>query len=139
MKIGIDVHGVINRRPDFFAKFTHALLDKGHEVFIITGSSLQPDLFAELGGYGVAWSEIFSITDHLLDSKERVLCWNGEHQPVFSEYTWNKTKAEYCSHKEIDFHIDDSKVYGKYFKNIRTGYVQFDDGVVNLLDIVLGI
>jgi hypothetical protein len=34
---------------------------------------------------------------------------------------WNKTKAELCREHGIDFHIDDSPHYGKYFS---TPYMQ---------------
>jgi len=30
---------------------------------------------------------------------------------------WNKTKAKYCEVMKLDLHIDDSDVYGKYFKD----------------------
>jgi hypothetical protein len=37
---------------------------------------------------------------------------------------WDKTKADYCKQVGITLHIDDSPVYGKYFKGTGTLYLQ---------------
>ena len=37
LKIGLDYHGVVNVRPEYFAAFAREAFRRGHEVHIITG------------------------------------------------------------------------------------------------------
>jgi hypothetical protein len=49
------------------------------------------------------------------------LLYDDNGNPWIDDETWNQTKAEICEKENIDFHIDDSPIYGKYFK---TPYAQ---------------
>jgi len=53
IKIGIDIHGMIDYDPKFFATFSKILVESGNEVHIMTGSEIKPAIIAELRGYGI--------------------------------------------------------------------------------------
>jgi hypothetical protein len=38
---------------------------------------------------------------------------------------WNPTKAALCATAGIDIMVDDSPIYGKYFLDVKTQYVQY--------------
>jgi len=114
LKIGLDIHGVISRKPEMFAVFSRTLLDAGHEVHVITGSALD-HARKELADYGIEYSHLFSITDHhILMGTEKTHLEEG--RPCFSPRIWDKTKAEYCKEVGIHLHLDDSLEYAKYFR-----------------------
>lgn len=116
MKLGLDIHGVCDSNP-IFKEIGKAMMDAGHEVYIITGSS-RSDAIQELTQIGMIggrhYSAIFSITDYLINNGVSVK-WKDEHNPVFDSHLWDTAKAEFCSMEKIDLHIDDSNVYASYF------------------------
>ena len=120
MKIGLDLHGVGDAHPAFFAEMSRLFVEAGHEVVIITGPPDNENTREEIKKCGLSFTSILSIVDH--------------HKNVGTEYwldekgnfwidpeLWNKTKGELCKTHGIDFHIDDSPHYGAYF---TTPYMQ---------------
>ena len=121
MKIGLDVHGVIDANPKFWAEFTTTMLLAGHDIHIITGPPITDEFKARLDGYGVKWTHIFSIVDHHCAIGTGV--WQDAAGFWYTHpWAWDKTKADYCAENQIDLHIDDSDVYGYFFK---TPYAKF--------------
>jgi len=115
MKLGLDIHGVINVNTRFFSLLANQALARGHEVHIITGSMLNSAKVEELRSFGMEWSHLFSIADyhrHLGTS----MTFTDPNNPWIEETLWDKTKAKYCEEENIDFHIDDTLRYGEYFK-----------------------
>jgi len=115
MKLGLDIHGVINVNASFFSAFSKLALEREHEVHIITGSMLTPRKIEEIKRYGVVWTNIFSISDyhrHL----GTTMTFSDPNNPWIDHTLWDKTKAVYCEDFNIDFHIDDTLRYGEYFK-----------------------
>ena len=47
-KIGIDIHGVITRYPEFFSVMIKGLMNEGHEVHVVTGARLSSVLIQNL-------------------------------------------------------------------------------------------
>jgi hypothetical protein len=47
IKLGLDVHGVIDDDPEFFSRFSEITLEQGNEVYIITGREKTSDLVEE--------------------------------------------------------------------------------------------
>lgn len=121
MRIGIDVHGVIDEKPEFFSKLTKALIESGVEVHILTGPRDNQELRDCLKDHGIFYTKIFSITDHH-EKLGTPIRYDEKRNPFIDEYTWDKTKAEYCLRENIDLHIDDSDSYGYFFK---TPYARF--------------
>jgi len=115
MKIGIDIHGVITESPEFFSLISKLLVKSGNEVFIITGASITKKILDKLKKYDIHYTTLLSITDYLI-SKGNKVKFENEENPWFNDEVWNKTKSILCKKHNIDFHIDDSEVYGDYFE-----------------------
>ncbi|MFA6158371.1 MAG: hypothetical protein WC763_01975 [Candidatus Paceibacterota bacterium] len=114
IKIGLDLHGVVDTRPDFFKTLTKLLVDNGHEVHIITGAKSEAEM-ARIRELGISFTHLFSITDHHIKAGT-ALRWDEKGDPHLDPYLWDKTKAEYCKEHSIDLHLDDSDTYGYFFK-----------------------
>ncbi len=120
IKIGLDLHGVVDARPRFFATLTQLLVKQGHEVHIISGG-LKKNEKAQLKKLGVAYTHFFSISDHH-NSLGTPIRWDKNGNPHLDAYVWDKTKGEYCAKHGIDLHFDDSDLYAYFFK---TPYARF--------------
>lgn len=116
MRIGIDYHGVLNDNP-FFKEMARLFMEAGHRVYIVTGKS-KLKVHAELEKQKiyrvVHYTEIFSVTDYLLEKGENVH-WADENNPWFDDETWNSAKGEICHRENIDIHFDDGEEYAQYF------------------------
>lgn len=119
MRLGIDIHGVIDKHRNFFAELTHALKrDKvDHQVHILTGPSknkLKPE---ELEG--IWYTHFFSIVDYLKAQGE--IPWykevdNTRSDPWFDNLDlWNKAKGVYAAEHKLDLMIDDTTSYAEFF------------------------
>jgi hypothetical protein len=120
VRIGLDLHGVSDAFPDFFAELSRLFIEAGHEVYVITGPPVNDRTIAEVERCGLKYTRILSIIDHhneigtsyRIDEKGHY--WIGDED-------WNRTKSILCERYAIDFHMDDSPHYGQYFK---TPYMQ---------------
>ena len=117
MKIGIDIHGVLDSHP-FFKEMARLFVAGGHEVHIITGAQFNDRVkakFKKLGmEKGVNYTHYFSIAEHLIANGINV-DWEDSENPWFDEKSWNTAKADYCRTQGIDMHFDDTSVYAQYF------------------------
>lgn len=115
IKIGIDIHGVIDKEPDIFSELTHEFKKKEYEVHILTGARIDDRVLSELSQYGIKYDKLFSILDYHSEIETKM--WKDEDGCEWiPQDIWNSTKGNYCLRNEIDFHIDDTKIYGKWFK-----------------------
>ena len=114
MRIGLDLHGVIDSNPKFWASFSRLLVvGNDHEVHIIMGPPIKK-VMAKLVRFHMCFTHLFSIVDYHRDRGTKM--WQDElGRWNMSPYEWDKTKADYCVRQEIDLHIDDSSIYGKFF------------------------
>jgi len=128
MKIGIDIHGVLDKEPKFFATMTKLFVEARHEVHVITGVTIKPenrigqktlDLLKELDIY---YTHIFSIVDHHEKIGTEIEYPDGSDNPWMDGELWDKCKGEYCEKHNIDIMLDDTRRYGDYFK---TSFVHF--------------
>lgn len=116
MKIGIDIHGVLDTNP-FFKQMALSMRHDGDEVHIITGTSIElalKDLEKLDMHKGFHYTHLYSITDDLINRGIPVE-WKDGNNPFFPYEEWDKAKAEYCAKNGIDIHFDDTKRYGEYF------------------------
>jgi hypothetical protein len=115
VKIGLDLHGVIDSMPEFFAFFTMAIIKAGGEIHIITGGTTEKDIQL-LKDNNIQWTHFFSITDY---HNKKGTPTSGTHPkygfPMISDEEWDKTKGDYCRRERIELHIDDTLVYNDYF------------------------
>ena len=119
-KLGLDLHGVVDARPEFFKALAQMFIDNGHEVHLITGAVLKDEL-SKIKELGIPYTHFFSITDHHMSMGTNIT-WDEKGEPHLDTYLWDKTKAEYCKKHDIDLHIDDSDIYSYFFK---TPYSRF--------------
>lgn len=123
MKLGFDIHAVIDTF-DVFQKLINKLLrDDEVEVHVISGlSRTEAD---EQIGHLIDLNRItkyFSIADYL-ESRDVEITWI-DGMPWADETIWNRAKADYCEEHKIDILFDDSHNYAPTFDNIDTIYCQ---------------
>lgn len=112
-KIGIDYHGVIDANPSFFKVFNQKAIKKGDKIYVLSGGGKE-DVQAYLQQNQIPYTHIFSLLDYFRQ-KNLVTFFDGGRFFVESNL-WDKAKAEYCFNEHIDIHIDDSPLYGQYFR-----------------------
>lgn len=112
IKIGIDYHGVITANPIFFKKFNAYALEHGCVIYVISGG-YRADIESYLQLHDIKYSDIWSMVEHF-DNLGKITYYNDGSFHVDNDL-WDKAKAQYCAENKIDFHIDDSLIYGKYF------------------------
>lgn len=120
MRIGLDLHGVSDAFPQFFAEMSRLFIEAGHEVFIITGPPVNERTISEIERCGLKYTRILSIIDHHNSIGTEFRLDERGHYWI-DEQEWNKTKSILCREHLIDFHIDDSPHYGEHF---TTPYMQ---------------
>lgn len=120
LKLGFDIHGVIDEQIPFFVELTQLLVGAGHEVHIISGPKKEK-ILVELVNLGVSFTHVFSITDYHLSMGMQVE-FDDQDNPHMPDYLWDKTKAEYCLKHGIQLHLDDSDVYNYFFKTPYARY-----------------
>lgn len=112
IKIGIDYHGVITANPVFFKNFNLYAIKNNCQIHIISGGHKE-DIKKYLIDNNIAYSTIWSTVDYY-DELNKVQYFEDGSFRV-DDNLWNTAKAWYCAQNKIDFHIDDSVIYGKYF------------------------
>jgi len=121
IKLGLDIHGVIDANPNLFSIISNLLVSNDHEVHIITGKEISDDLVNKLLQFKIKYTHLFSITSYHKNAGSGV-SYDDKGRPWMDEEVWNATKSWYCNKHKIDLHIDDSDIYGKYFK---TPYLKY--------------
>ena len=116
MRIGIDIHGVLDKHS-FFKAMAKVMRRDGSHIHIITGTTKESALkdLALLGmKQDIHYDYLFSITDYLIE-KGITVEWKDGNNPLFPHEEWDKAKGEYCARNNIDIHFDDTVRYGEYF------------------------
>lgn len=119
MKIGLDMHGVIDANPMFYRNLAQAIIDAGGEVHIISGSHMNK-LKREIAKYEVPYTHLFSVTSYH-ENRGVEIIWDSKNEPHMPNSIWNPTKGDYCKKHNIDLMLDDSPRYGEFFS---TDYAQ---------------
>lgn len=115
--LALDIHGIINANPTFFAAITRSLIKDGWEIHILTGSHIvEGKIPEELSEYGIAYTHLFSIADYHRENKTTGMWYDTNGDPWVSDEDWDKTKADYCKRNNIPFCIDDTARYAHYFE-----------------------
>ena len=114
MKIGLDIHGVCDANPKFFAEMSKLFVEAGHEVHILTGRRVSDGALEEVKELNISYTHFFSIADYHDESGTKM--WEDENgNPWLDDATWDSTKGDYCRERQIDFCFDDTERYGQYF------------------------
>jgi len=121
MRLGLDYHGVIDKYPELFGTLSRIITASGGQVYIITGHRATPEFALSLEQLGIEYTEVLSVVD--FNQRHGVeVRYDEKGDPWIDEEVWNATKAHLCELYSIDTHVDDSEVYGKYFKG-KTKYL----------------
>lgn len=116
-QISLDIHGVIDTNPKFFAELTSTLLLAGWQVHVVTGSRLGDGKVKNWLDYnGIYYTHLFSISDSLKAAGVKELEHSTDENPWFANEDWNTAKAEYCKKHSIEMHLDDNDEYFEHFK-----------------------
>jgi hypothetical protein len=119
MRLGLDIHGVIDKRPEDLAFLAASVINAGGEVHILTGGSVTEEMMSKVRNFGVAWTHFFSVYDHMESLGEEqvglIKFPDGAVQKKFDPVKWDAVKADYCRRNSIDLHIDDTETYGVHF------------------------
>ncbi|WNO10864.1 hypothetical protein [Teredinibacter sp. KSP-S5-2] len=121
LKVGIDIHGVIDTFPEKFKLLSSALVQAGAEVHIVTGSKRCERIDNMLANAGIQFTHYFSIVDHLEQTSVDVQWRKG--LPYADENAWNIAKSQYCEAQDIDLMFDDSEIYKSTFHGIETTFL----------------
>lgn len=117
--LGLDIHGVINAMPEFFAFLSDSFIKNGGDVHLITGGSWTKRLDDLVESSGIKYTHRFSVYDYLLESGAEtcgeVEFPDGTKQRKFKDGLWDGTKAKYCLENNITLHIDDTSIYNNHF------------------------
>lgn len=116
LKLGLDIHGVIDAEPEFFSALAYDYIAQGHEVHIITGITESDEVINELKSYGMQWTHFHSVSDHLQKSGIELLPHSTERHPFYPNNCWDPAKGIYCAVNNITVHYDDTPRYGEFFK-----------------------
>ena len=146
-KIGIDYHGVITANPNFFKEFNRYAINNNCLIYIISGGHKR-DIKKYLDEKEIMYSEIWSTVDYY-DHKNQVE-YKDDGTFKVDDTLWDSAKAWYCKQNNINIHIDDSVVYGKYFTTpfclynimdkkcfINDKYISFNQPVENVLENIM--
>ena len=72
VKIGLDFHGVITDRPEFFSAFSKAVKERGYELHIITGGP-RKTVEDYLNSHNIFYTAVFAILD-FYDAQVNLRC-----------------------------------------------------------------
>ena len=136
MRIGVDLHGVLDKNPEMSRLILKALMDAGHAIFVISGppsfeiiKSLK-DLGLKLQTHYTSW---FSIVDFL--QRRNVEMWKDDKDTWWAnDKDWWSSKAEMAKILELDVMIDNSEEYAEYFEDIDTKFFLFTDKVSEMIE-----
>ncbi len=115
IKVGLDIHGMIDHDPKFFAELSRVLVAAGHEVHIMTGSHITKGVVEELKKYNMQWTALFSIADYYKEQKDVQMWYDEQNRPWVSTDLWNQAKAKYAEATGLDLTLDDTASYQDYF------------------------
>lgn len=125
-RIGLDIHGVLDKNFEQYLKLVDVIASSetwdGCEIHIITGIKEDLGLIDNPEIAKIGYGKWFSIHEEC----ERLgvdINFDSKGRPLVDPEIWDKQKALYCERNKIDFMIDDSPVYGKYFTG-HTIYLQ---------------
>jgi hypothetical protein len=134
IKLGLDVHGVIDEDPEFFSDLSDVMFKQGHSVFIITGQEKTSDLVEKINIYKIWYTAILSITTYQKKLGTPISYLDDrKSQPIMSSFVWNPSKAELCASAGIHIMIDDSIIYEPFFRDIKTQYIVYTPEVKEFL------
>jgi len=114
LKIGLDIHGVIDKYPDLFYKLTDKWSLEGHEIHIVTG---QEWLIAreQIGKHAITYKHHFSMVDYHRNIGTHMYRRDDVDGWWMDREVWIESKGMYAGINGLDIHFDDQLEYAPYF------------------------
>ena len=137
LKIGLDIHGVIDKYPDLFAKISKNLVKSGNEVHIITGQE-RSKTESQVHKLGITFTHFHSIIDW--HRKYHTHMWTRSDKEGWwmERQTWLSTKGTIASLRKLDIHFDDQIEYAEFFP-VSCTFVWVRDNFDEVYDKVFGL
>ncbi len=129
MKIGIDLHGVLDDNIESAQFHLSKLVQDGDTVLVISGpptAQIKKEL-TELGfEQGVHYHEIKSVVDHLKETGAEM--WQDEKERWWThDDIWWGTKGEICEQCEVDIMVDDHIEFAVGFPDtVLTSFILYE-------------
>jgi len=118
MKIGLDLHGCIDKYPIIFRQLSNKLYESGHEIHVITGQEWDK-VEPEVEKACIQFTHHFSIVDyHKALGTEMWKNDKGTWQ--MDEKDWVRSKGDYIHREHIDIHFDNSWEYAIFVPDFCT-------------------
>ena len=114
IKIGLDVHGVIDKYPEIFSKLSKEWVEKGYEVHIITGQEWQTAVIQVVAAK-ITYTHHYSIVDHNRKLGRHLYTRDDKQGIWMDDDIWNRSKGAYAYSVHLDVHYDDSLTYVEHF------------------------
>ena len=137
MRVGFDLHGVLDAHPFIFRESTKEIMKGGDEIYIITGPpEVQAQAELEALGFvqGINYTKIVSVVDWLKSHLKEDEMWLDDKNTWWcDDANWWCSKARICTEYSIYGHIDDSEKYllGWDVTDCKTEFHLIDkDGVI---------
>ena len=135
MKIGLDIHGCIDKYPELFSKLSgECILKKGFEIHIITGQEWQ-NAKPIVERLDIRYTYHYSIVDHHRKIGTPMYKRTDKDGYWMDRELWVKSKGDYATSVGLDLHFDDSTEYGKYFPDNCT-YVLVKEGFKEVIQLL---
>ena len=128
MKIGFDLHGVLDTYPEKCESMIKMLKKTGHTVCIVSGPIVEKiNIELEKLGYDKYYfSDKCSVVDFLtMRGVEFDL--TDPDNPWCDEQVWWDAKARICKAYQIDYLIDDSLKYKPAFDLVDADFIHIDE------------
>ena len=133
MKIGIDLHGVLDTYPEIFKPMLRIFRKAGIDYCIVSGPSaekVEQELYKTGYGDEVHSIWIYSVVDYLTIKGVEFDMTDPEN-PWCDDNIWWDAKARICKEYKIDYLIDDSEKYRPAFDLIRARFIHVSEIVDN--------
>jgi hypothetical protein len=125
LKIGVDLHGVIDTNPELFKALAQGLIQTGNEIYIVSGppmAHVEYELY-QLGiEEDIHWTDLSTIVDYLHSTNTKI--WQNEKgQWWASDEDWWSAKSKIAAMFDLDIMIDNMARYQPYFKGMKTRFI----------------
>ena len=118
LKVGLDIHGVIDFYPECFARLGRMLIARGDEIHIVTGQEWDKAKVT-VKKHRIPYTHHFSIVDYHLSIGTKMH--KDEKDTWWMEDTiWIRSKGDYIHREKIDMHFDDGYRYAEYCPDFCT-------------------
>ena len=137
IRIGLDIHGVIDKYLDIFVPLTHKWIKK-HEIYIITGQEWDKVSYI-IYENDIAFTDHFSIVDYHKTIGTKI--WDNDMRGLgywMDKSEWIKSKGMYATSIGLNIHFDDTPEYFDYFpKTCKTILVADDFDITFVPDEIM--